>query len=428
MVGVGPWAYFQGILDPYWRSQSEGSVEGAYHSDFYPRWVGTREALQHRADPYGPAVTEQIQRGYYGHAFQLRSKGDPQGFAYPAHVMVLIAPLAMLPFRVAQPIFRLLLFAMAAGLVPFFASGLNIHWNGRSQYWAILVLFSSFPLAEALYVEQFTIVVIFAIAATTAALVKGRLSLAGVLLSFSTIKPQVSFLLVLWLMLWAVTRWHERGRLLISFLVSTALLVFSAEALLPGWVTKWLIAAGAYLRYPNRHTVAAWLMPKPIGLVVTAVITTAALLLLWVLRTAQPSEERFGFAFALALALPLLIMPTWPFLAYNDLLLLPAALLIAKGWNMRVSVMPRALAFLLAGALACSSAFALLIALVVVVLRIPATRLTPWLDLPFFSFALVPLLASMALIWILWKERAADQRFCYSPLPIASSCHSSAPR
>jgi hypothetical protein len=243
------------------------------------------------------------------------------------------------------------------------------------------------------------------------------LSIAGVLLSFSTIKPQLSFLLVLWLMLWAVTRWWERRRLLISFLASTSLLILSAEVLLPGWVTKWLNAAGAYLRYPNRHTVAAWLVPEPLGLGVTVAITAAGVLLLWLLRTAEPTEQRFGFAVALALAVPLIIMPTWPFLVYNDTMLVPAALLIAKGWNMGPSPIRRVLSFLSAGVVACGSAFALLIALAVLVLRIPETRLMQWLDLPFFNFALVPLLASMTLIWILWKERLGDHRLCYSSLP-----------
>jgi hypothetical protein len=97
-------------------------------------------------------------------------------------------------------------------------------------------------------------------------------------------------------------------------------------------------------------------------------------------------------------------MPTWPFLLYNQLLLVPTVLLIAKGSTRRPFSMGRALSLGLAAALACSSIFALLIAVLVLALRIPELKLIQWLDLPFFNFGLVPLLAALTLIWTLWNQ------------------------
>src|SRR5215813_1918631 len=88
------------IFDPMMRSLLP--VGPAFGSDFYPRWEGMRAMLLRHENPYSEDVSERIQRGYYG---RIRARGehlDPQRFAYPAHLTVLLAPLAVLNFSVAR--------------------------------------------------------------------------------------------------------------------------------------------------------------------------------------------------------------------------------------------------------------------------------------------------------------------------------------
>ena len=89
--------------------------------------------------------------------------------------MLLVAPLTWLPFAVAGRIFSGMLWLMALSLIPLFGRGLGIPWGWDAKFIATVVLFASFPLAEALYVQQFAVLVIFLIAAGCAALSAGRL-------------------------------------------------------------------------------------------------------------------------------------------------------------------------------------------------------------------------------------------------------------
>ena len=112
------WFYVQWVLVPYQKADAaaHGRPRGNL-SDLYPRWLGTRELLLHHRDPYSSEVTREIQIGYYGRPLDPGRIDDPrfnepkdqQGFAYPLHVIFLLAPTIGLPFPVVQTGFRWLL-------------------------------------------------------------------------------------------------------------------------------------------------------------------------------------------------------------------------------------------------------------------------------------------------------------------------------
>jgi hypothetical protein len=81
--------------------------------------------------------------------------------------------------------------------------------------------------------------VVFAfIALVLWAVKEGRDITAGLCLALSTIKPQMVFLLIPLLLLWAI--YHRRWRLVGSFVISMALLVFSSLLLVPTWPADFL--------------------------------------------------------------------------------------------------------------------------------------------------------------------------------------------
>lgn len=402
-LGCGSWAYLYGVLDPYWRAQRRGAIADAYHSDFYPRWLGTRLALTKHADPYGDSVTRQIQSGVYGHPVDPASNMDPQLFVYPAQVIILIAPLAMLPLRIASPIFSIILFAMALSLVPLFMLSLGQSWSHRSKWIGIVTALASLPLAQALYVQQFAVSVLFAIAAGCACLVKRRLVLAGILFSLSTIKPQLSVLLLGWLFIWCIARWRTRFPLLISLFSTTAILVLSPELLVSGWLQKWLAAISAYRRYPNLKIAAAWLLPDSLAQLVTIVALVAVLILVWRFRNDEPGETKFGLALALVLAATLLIIPIWPAFQYNQILLIPAVLVIAHAYNKELSRTQRFLSQLVVVVLGFSSAGALFVSTAVLVFGVRIEQLGHSVELPLFNFAVAPLITLAAMIGVAWE-------------------------
>src|SRR5580765_2404405 len=87
---------------------------GANNSDLVGRWVGTRAAL-HGSDPYSAETQREIHRMYYGHyPLTAEDKGAERiAFFYPAHLVILLAPLAVLPWKAA----RLVFFVFTVGLL-----------------------------------------------------------------------------------------------------------------------------------------------------------------------------------------------------------------------------------------------------------------------------------------------------------------------
>ena len=70
---------------------------------------------------------------------------------------------------------------------------------------------------------------------------------AGILLSVTTIKPQMVFLVLIFLLLWSLTQ--RRWTVVISFGVSIAVLVASSMLLVPTWPLDFVNNALAYSDY-----------------------------------------------------------------------------------------------------------------------------------------------------------------------------------
>jgi Glycosyltransferase family 87 len=404
LSGVGSWGYLYQVLDPYWSAQRAGANPYAYHSDFYARWLGTRLALREKADPYSAGVTREIQQGIYGRPLDVESPEDPQAFAYPAHSVILIAPLTWVPFSTASRIFTVLSALAALGLMPLFLRVLAIKGTLQLNLIATAILFTWFPLAEAIYVQQFAILIIVFLAGGFVLLLRHRLAWAGTLFAIATIKPQLALVAIAWALLWSITKLRTRWPLLVSFLAASALFFLGGEWLVPGWFGKWRAAVHAFLGYRDLKVPAAWLLPMPLAYLVTAFIVAAAVFLLWTLRTAEPGQQKFGCAIALALSTTLTIIPTWPTLQYNHLLLIPGMLVIVHRWGRGMALWQGAVSLLAMGVAYGSSLGALLVSILILTVHMPIERLGHLAEAPFFNFAVVPLIFPLALTGILWKS------------------------
>src|SRR6202045_3352812 len=111
------WFYVQRVLVPYQRAdaQTHDRPRGNL-SDLYPRWLGARELLLHKRNPYSPEITQEIQTGYYGRPLDPSRPDDPrdeQRFAYPVYVVFLRAATISLAFDVVRAGFQWLLVGIA---------------------------------------------------------------------------------------------------------------------------------------------------------------------------------------------------------------------------------------------------------------------------------------------------------------------------
>jgi hypothetical protein len=268
--------------------------------DFHPRWLGLRLLLTEGANPYGQEVTDIIQRQMYGR-LALPTE-DQIAFAYPLSVMALIAPLALLPLPLAQTLWMLLL--LVSLLIFLFSVPRVTGWQPPVWLLALTVIFGIglYPNAWALLLGQASIVVALLLVLTWWSLQKEQWTLAGIFLALTTVKPQMVFLVVPWLLLWTIL--GRRWRMIGSFAVSFAALTAMPMIWLPDWPLEWLAAASRYAGYTP--------FEPPLKLLTgfhTLSIAAAVLLLGWVLWWWRGKETRFGWAFSFVIVINALIAP-----------------------------------------------------------------------------------------------------------------------
>ncbi len=330
------WFYVQHILIPH--QQAEAALHGTPRgnlSDLYPRWLGARELLLHGRDPYSPEITREIQIGYYGRPLDPASPSDPkdqQGFAYPAYVVFLLAPTIGIAFPIVQTGFRWFLVALTAAAVLLWLR--TLRWRPSFTVTAILIALTlgSFQVLQGIKLQQLSLLVGGLIAGCALLLAEGYFALAGILLALATIKPQLLLPLVAWLLVWAFSDWRHRQNLIWGFAATMGVLFASAEYVLPDWIGRFRSAVAAYRQYNDgAGSVLDVLITPEWGRVLAALIVVAFAVTAWKFRRASNDSSTFSLMFGLVLAITVVIVPKAA--PYNQILLLPAILLLARHWQ-----------------------------------------------------------------------------------------------
>jgi hypothetical protein len=323
-------------------------------SDLYPRWLGARELLRHHRNPYGDDLAIEIQKGYYGRVLDPARPNDPkdqQGFAYPVYVVFLLAPLIDLPFHDVQVFFHWLLIALTAASVWLWLRALRWRVPCLAIAICIALTLGSVPAVQGIKLQQLSLLVA-ALLAVAAACVAGRfLFFGGALLALATIKPQLAWPLVAWLLVWALSDWRVRRWLVFGFVLVMTLLMVAAEIILPGWLRMFVEGLRQYHRYTQNQSVLDQLIPWAYsGKILATVAVLACVFFLWKLRGESAGTQGFGRAMALVMSLTVLVVPMYA--PYNQVLLLPAVLVLVRDRTFLTS-RSRALRFAyLAGAFA----------------------------------------------------------------------------
>jgi hypothetical protein len=329
------WLYLQRIVVPH--QVADAAIHGRPRgnlSDLYPRWLGARELLLHGRDPYSDEVTREIQAGYYGRPLDPSRPEDPkdqQRFAYPVYVAFLLAPSIGLPFDAVQRgFFWLLLLSTIVGVLLWLHI---LKWSPSraTQVSLILLTIGSPAVLQGLKLRQLSLLVAGLIFAAIVLLVSDHLNAAGPLLAAATIKPQLVWLLLLWLALWTVADWKRRQRLAYSFLITMIVLVAASELWLPNWIPHFWQALQDYQRYTGAASVIDKMISPLVGLSVASLSLLMTGLICWKARKQRADSESFLRMVCMVLAVTVLVAPT--FAPYNQILLLPGVLLLARDWR-----------------------------------------------------------------------------------------------
>ena len=335
------WFYVDQILVAYQRADAAVNQRPRGNlSDLYPRWLGARELLLHHRNPYGDDITREIQEGYYGRALDATRPDDPkdqEGFAYPVYVVFLLSPLIAVPFPLLMTMFYWFLAVITASSVWLWLRALRWRPPPMDVLTCILFTMGSFSAVQGIKLQQLSLLVAALLAASVAATGSGSLFAGGALLALATIKPQLAWPLVGWLLMWAVSDWRARRKLVFGFALVMASLLAGGEAILPGWWRMFANAIVQYRQYTQSQSVLEVMLNVIFGsipaariggqiLAVAAILACAAIL--WMLRRKPADTSGFASATALVLALTVLVVPMYA--PYNQVLLLPAILLLVR--------------------------------------------------------------------------------------------------
>lgn len=231
-------------------------------NDFLSRWEGARTYWVEGHSPYSEQAGRNIQQRIFGGP--VPEGGDPSLFAYPFYVVFMLAPLVPLAYPLAASIWMVTLEAMLVGMVLLMLNLLR--WQPRPGIFLLLVAgaLATYPSARGFFLGQPSHLVIFAQALTIWALARGRDNVAGVALFFSTIKPQMGYLFIPFVILWALR--YRRFRVLFVFGGVTAAALAASFIFLPSWLTEWLDAVFNYTTYTGNTSANRLLIESYLGL------------------------------------------------------------------------------------------------------------------------------------------------------------------
>ena len=243
-------------------------------NDFFVRWLGGREYLLNGTNPFDRSVAEKAQLSMFGRLTRPEDK-DEAYFAYPLYTLYFFWPLSLLPYAWAQAIWMTLLqfMLLAVTILSIRLSG----WQPPGWLFWLTVFWGIFFYngARAIILGQFSILVALALLLALWAIQNRRDGWAGIFLAVATIKPQMIFLALLFLLLWALAR--RRWWIVGSFGASLLVLVASSMLLIPSWPLDFINNARAYSDYVAFGTplenLLHYLLPASVAAPLTVVLS-----------------------------------------------------------------------------------------------------------------------------------------------------------
>ncbi len=304
-------------------------------NDFLTRWVGANAWLRDGINPYDARVSLRAQELIYGRPADPARGEDVAHFVYPLPAMIFFGPFGLLPYNVARAVWMTLL---EISLPTLALLGARLaRWNVPMGMLGILMLFSVtwYHGFRAVVVGQFAVIEALLMAAALLAILHKHDVWAGVLLALTVAKPQMAFLLVPFIVLWAVSQ--RRWWIVVSSLGFLVLLLGGSLLLIPDWPILWMRQLVDYPTYTD--------IGSPISILASAIppakvwierVLSGLLLIymLWEWGQASGKGER-PFLWAAQLTLVITNLVAFRTATTNFVALLPALCLIFTVWSER---------------------------------------------------------------------------------------------
>jgi hypothetical protein len=286
-----------------------------YRSDMYLRWYAIDKLFSDARDLYDSRNGEEV----ISYAWGEQTYPWTPNFYYPAHLLVLIGPLALLPYPVAHLIWTVT--GQIFYLVGVWLSMRLVAWPDSVNKRTALIVAAAFflPYIRHTIWGQFNTIGVLSLVLCLYALRKGHHGLAGVLAIGFTFKPHTTVLTLAFLILWALFK-RERWPFLFGFGLSALVTWAAAEVFQPGWVLDFVKTLGAYGSMKSAFD----LLWNPYQ-VVAGVSCAMALFLFLRNRRTPATSAAFAGCICLSLAVWCLVVPA---IDIMHIVMLPVAVVL----------------------------------------------------------------------------------------------------
>lgn len=206
-------------------------------SDFLPYWTAAYVFVR-GGDAYStPALDEAFRTQRPTQYAATDPIYRPPWALGPPWAVLLLAPLGWLPFEVAARLWLMLTLALISGAAIGTWHSLGGAARGR-PWWAVLLALCFVPALIVITLGQIVALVLAGLVASVTALQVRRDGVAGAALLLALIKPQLMFLAVPAVLLWALWRgrWRVWAGLAVSLLMAIAVFTLLAPNGLAGYV------------------------------------------------------------------------------------------------------------------------------------------------------------------------------------------------
>lgn len=303
-------------------------------NDFLVHWMGTQVFIREGISPYSEVAAMRIQTAAYGRP---AAPGEHElRVAYPLYSIILFLPFAFITdFVLARAIWMT---ALEVGLVLLAFISIRIsNWKPPLVFTAFFLLFSLlwYHALRPLINGNAVIFVALGIATILWAIRKNSDELAGVVMAFITIKPQLAILFIAFIMLWAI--FSRRWKIIGWFLGVMVILIGFSLFLLPDWISQNLTEVIRYSSYNPPGTLRAALsallpgIGNRLGWVISGILVVILLVEWWFARRA----DLRGFLWTSCLTL---VISQWIGIQTdpgNFIILYPALVLVFSLWEER---------------------------------------------------------------------------------------------
>jgi len=220
---------------------NNSTIFNRLYSDLFLRWHATTKLFSEGRNLYDPKNADEM----WELAFGQNPWGYETNFFYPAHLLIFIAPLALLPYQAAHLIWTI------AVQIFYFASLFLLarrnKWPSNSTAMGIFVILNVISLPYIFHTiwGQFNTIGMIGLVLCFFALCDERYALAGVYAVSLTFKPQNDFLALVFLLFWALWQ-KKRWPFFLGFGAACFLCWLFAELLQHGWVMAFVASLGHY--------------------------------------------------------------------------------------------------------------------------------------------------------------------------------------